>query len=311
MPSNVEIAWSQGGAGTYEETGAFSTFVSRLREFTAPRTDPKQKNRFLFRGCVDSAFDLRPSLARLSDNRPWVGSDYLHHLETACTNAFEIRAPNLIDSRLLPQRGANVGLPLADSIRWWQFMQHHGASTRLLDWSASPYVALYFAIEDSPQTDGAVWMIDYGGVSDRMSDVRKDRGLSNEFPLVASTRYPERDKWTDQLFFLAATAPNERMIAQSSWFSCAALPETDHAIAIANAVLSAERPGMWSEKIVVPAHAKQAIARELWSMNISHASLYPGLDGFAQSLRRWADLVKPDIGVRYEFENGLLAAQPL
>ena len=45
---------------------------------------------------------------------------------------------------------------------WMFMMQHHRAPTRLLDWSESPLVALYFAVSEDKhlRKDAAVWCLD-------------------------------------------------------------------------------------------------------------------------------------------------------
>jgi FRG domain len=53
-----------------------------------------------------------------------------------------------------------------DKWEWYFLMQHHGAPTRLLDWSDAALVGLYFAVSkrgrngDSTDADAAVYMLD-------------------------------------------------------------------------------------------------------------------------------------------------------
>jgi DNA-binding phage protein len=55
------------------------------------------------------------------------------------------------------------GLPEPwDTVGWWEIMQHHNAPTRLMDWTTSPFVALWFALEGHEDGSGdmALWIYD-------------------------------------------------------------------------------------------------------------------------------------------------------
>lgn len=54
-----------------------------------------------------------------------------------------------------------------DTLEWLSVMQHHGAPTRLLDWSYSIYVAAYFALEEA-KSDCAVWALNTKWLFERL-----------------------------------------------------------------------------------------------------------------------------------------------
>tara|TARA_R100001086_G_scaffold227949_1_gene147267 strand:- start:1401 stop:2147 length:747 start_codon:yes stop_codon:yes gene_type:complete len=99
-----------------------------------------EKGAVWFRGQSDAEWKLLPGFLRL--NAPIS--------ETTFLNRFKQSASMLADRR--PE----------SSFDWMFLMQHYGVPTRLLDWSESPLVALYFAIEkfsDKPGVDAALWSL--------------------------------------------------------------------------------------------------------------------------------------------------------
>jgi hypothetical protein len=69
-------------------------------------------------------------------------------------------------------------------------MQHHGVPTRFLDWTLSPYVGVYFALEEESQEENkcsAVWAIDLEWLENRGQDLLREKGIP-EVPSDASLR---------------------------------------------------------------------------------------------------------------------------
>jgi hypothetical protein len=91
---------------------------------------------WIFRGHGSIDCLLTPSVERAAEKKSasWV------LLESLMLEEFRAKAPMHVDARSLP--------PANDTLAWLALMQHYGVPTRLLDFTYSPYVALYFAIRN-------------------------------------------------------------------------------------------------------------------------------------------------------------------
>jgi hypothetical protein len=93
-----------------------------------------------FRGQSEFNWKLTPSVARVTG-----GID----AEFALVKRFKQNALSFLTNRPLSEWD------------WLFLMQHYGVPTRLLDWTESPLVALYFAVSeiDHLGEDGALWCL--------------------------------------------------------------------------------------------------------------------------------------------------------
>jgi FRG domain len=179
-----------------------------------------------------------------------------------------------------------------DVLDWLALMQHHGVPTRLLDWTFSPYVALYFAFETSlPDTDCAVWAINTGWLSERA----RQKSL-NEPRLPTDPREKALNEYLNRGLFNAENPNvvvvanpirmNERVAAQQGVFLCDLSQVGAFTITLQKMLvmpMPPSSPVIW--KFVIKTAERDKFVRELNRMNINGASLFPGLDGFARSLK--------------------------
>lgn len=99
---------------------------------------------WIFRGVSSSEHYLLPSIGREAVYGP-----YKLAQEQRLFEEFKNRAVSLISD------------PRFDEWDWLAYAQHIGVPTRLLDWSVSPLVALYFALESNSDTDRVLYAVKY------------------------------------------------------------------------------------------------------------------------------------------------------
>ena len=226
-----------------------------------------------FRGQSDAKWTIRSSLSRYLQ-------DYGIHKD-----AWVIQEERIL--RLF-RRKSHLFLEhipdLNDSFQWLALMQHHGAPTRLLDLTWSPYVAAFFALERATE-DAAVWALFPAKINyqpELWIRGKKLISLQKKGPWVRGNF--ERYFLPGDIPFVVIGEPqimNRRLIAQSGTFAMpGVLDEPLESILV-------DYPD--SDKIIVKLtietrRVRSEAMRELYNMNITHATLFPDLDGLARSL---------------------------
>ena len=184
----------------------------------------------------------------------------------------------------------SAGVPNREStVEWLAIMQHHGAPTRLLDFTYSAYVAAYFAVEEAEE-DSVVWALNGPWALQQAAEILKRAGKKK----VESMFKPFMDddeKLAKSLFMtkphVLAAWPmnpfrlNERLRVQQGVFMIQGDIDRPY---IENLKALSTRTTDNIVRIIIPESLRQSALQNLWTMDISRAALFPGLDGFAKSL---------------------------
>jgi hypothetical protein len=214
-----------------------------------------------FRGQAVSGWRLEPKLLR--------GAGGLS--ETHFINRFKQNASFLLERSPL------------NEFDWLFLMQHYGMQTRLLDWSESPLVGLYFAVAEEAhrQDDGALWALmptrlnaksNYRPVYEHEVPSFDDEYMNNYQPGTIAREQ------RSSLYPVAAIAKrnSSRMQAQQGVFT---ISHRENVIIEDVGPDGAARDHVW--RYVIPSAAKIQLKQDLKVLGFTRFHLFPELASIA------------------------------
>lgn len=261
----------------------------------------------IFRGQANSSWEITSSLERALTNHlpydnPAISQYLLDNREYWMLREFKRKFHLYSNDK--PKNTNNF--------EWLAIMQHHGCPTRLVDFSNSLFIALYFAVSNTT-TDSAIWCINTN------FDFFKKK-LNDNFNISLSENHLG-DKWNNENIKLCnkhigndITAEydfvidvetkkfNKRSSAQQGLFIMPLNPKVTFKknlyatyqiplktklkeISYDNYINNSKDYGEYSFlKLVISKSEKYKIMKNLLRMNITSESLFPDLDGFSRSL---------------------------
>lgn len=223
--------------------------------------------KFWYRGQSDSTWNLSPSVFRKPGSTLEMKAeerDLMHTFRSRASIRYE-RKPSF-----------------EDIAGWISLMQHYGLPTRLLDWSRSPLVASYFALEEylydrtADHKDACVWMLQPQllNKSQGFDEITLTIDSGDCRHLIEPAFYHEAPE-SEKVQAVTSSEADIRMFVQQGAFTIHSIIEPIDRLQLPNGVL---------RKFVIPAECCIRFSYELAVAGFRKGDIYPDLQNLAADL---------------------------
>lgn len=241
-------------------------FIEVVRDLDEKEVaDAEQQYRMWFRGQSDYSWGLVPSVQR----KDGMGKNYEQYISTN----FMIHTMRLNPNA--PQQ--------YDRASWLTLMQHYGLPTRLLDWSESPLVALYFALsgDEDAKTDAAVWVLNpmklnkKVGYGEYVPPISYD-SLRGDLEGAFSDHDKDDYELQNRIIACHGVGCDLRMYVQQSDFTIHSTTER------LDQILKLDESCDYFYKICIPQKIRKKLLVQLDAMGFHESSIYPDMEHIAK-----------------------------
>jgi hypothetical protein len=245
---------------------------------------------YYYRGHSDSSYRLSSTLDRFNEKE--INNEQL------LIQQFKKIAGNYFPFQSLPKT----------TFEWLSLMQHYGVPTRLVDLTHSPYIALYFAVNDYQNPfDAAVWAINPSILHEASIHKLKESKFTLTLDKFYGDHLPEfiQEEYFCETFMsgkyrvcliLEPEIAEKRLFQQQGAFLVSSCIGNDTEDILGEVTLDyihlrkekyegGKDKGFWDWnllKVVIPQKFKKKIFHQLLDMNINAATLFPDIYGAAR-----------------------------